>query len=183
MPVHLSPMHFRQKKALTPNWMLKPPATMKAASHAPATFPAPPQTNNPGANVAFTIREAVIVATSDLETDGPNQHIRTQVRCTDGPPDVFHVLMLNDAAIHLTSLRQSRQNPSLVLAGHLHSWTDANGQPQIELALTNLGLGLSNEFIWADDSETAAESARDQAVAFCKEGGLPRMTARLSGLR
>jgi len=115
--------------------------------------------------VAFTVREAVIISTFELITDGRNQHIRAQVRCTDGPPDVFHVMILNDAAKHLTSLRESGQNPTLVVAGHLHPWTDANGEPQIELALTNLGLGLSNEFIWTHDSEMAAESARDQTVA------------------
>jgi hypothetical protein len=115
--------------------------------------------------VAFTVREAVIISTSDLITDGPNLHIRAQVRCTDGPPDVFHVMILNDAAKHLTSLRESGPNPPLVVAGHLHPWTDANGEPQIELALTNLGLGLSNEFIWTPDSELATESARDRTVA------------------
>lgn len=107
--------------------------------------------------MAFTIREAVIIATSDLETDGPNQHIRAQVRCTDGPPDVFHVLILNDAARHLTSLRKSDQNPTLVMAGHLHPWTDDRGEPQVELALTNLGLRLWNEFIWEEETVTGPQ--------------------------
>ncbi len=109
--------------------------------------------------MAFTIREAVIISTSDLITDGPNQHIRAQVRCTDGPPDVFHVLIMNDAAKHLTSLRESDQNSTLVVAGHLHPWTDDYGEPQVELALTNLGLSLSNEFIWPDESEMTMERA------------------------
>lgn len=115
--------------------------------------------------MAFTVREAVIISTSELIADGHNQHIRAQVRCTDGSPDVFHVMILNDAAKHLTSLRESGQNPTLVVAGHLHPWTDAKGEPQVELALTNLGLGLSSEFIWTRDSEMAAESARDQTIA------------------
>jgi hypothetical protein len=102
--------------------------------------------------VGFTIREAVIISSSALETDGPNQHIRAQVRCTDGPPDVFHVLILNDAATHLTSLRETGHNPTLLVAGHLHSYTDGEGEPQVELALTNLGLSLSNDFIWTDEN-------------------------------
>lgn len=121
--------------------------------------------------MAFTIREAVIISTSDLIADGPNQHIRAQVRCTDGPPDVFHILILNDAAIHLRSLRESGQNPTLVMAGHLHSWTDDRGEPQVELALTSLGLGLSNEFIWTDESEAATDVRHHQALA-----PLPRKT-------
>jgi hypothetical protein len=152
-------MHPRQKKAIKLNWMLEPSATIKVASHAPATFPTPMPIIHPGGDVAFTTREAVIIAASDLVTDGPNQHIRAQVRCTDGPPDVFHILILNDAAIHLRSLRESGQNPTLVVAGHLHSWTDDCGEPQVELALTNLGLSLSNEFIWPDESEMTTERA------------------------
>jgi hypothetical protein len=165
-------MHPRQKKALKLNWMLEPPATIKDARHAPATFPTPLPIFNPGGDVAFTTREAVISAASDLATDGPNHHIRAQVRCTDGPPDVFHVLFLNDAAIHLTSLRESGQNPTLVIAGHLHSWADDRGEPQVELALTHLGLSLSNEFIWTDESETATDTTHNQAVApFARKAG------------
>ena len=137
--------------------MLEPPATMKAAAPALATFPTPLPITSPGANVAFTIREAVIIATTELITDGPNQHIRAQVRCTAGPPDIFHILILNDAAKHLTSLRECGQDPTLVVAGHLHPWIDDHGEPQVELALTNLGLSLSNEFIWPNESETGQE--------------------------
>jgi hypothetical protein len=74
--------------------------------------------------VAFTVREAVIMSTSDLITDGPNQHIRAQVRCTDGPPDVYDAMVLNAAATHLSSIRVSGRNLTLLLAGHLHPWMD-----------------------------------------------------------
>lgn len=96
--------------------------------------------------MALAIPETVIISTTSLITYGPNQHIRAQVRCTDGPPDTFHVLILADAAKQLVALLESGQNPTVVVAGHLHAWTDHQKEPQIELALTHLGISLLNEF-------------------------------------
>lgn len=96
--------------------------------------------------MAFTIREAVIISTSDLTTDGPNQHVRAQVRCTDGPPDVYDVMILNAAARRVVELRAAHTNPTLVIAGQLHAFVGPEGNTLAELALTHIGLALSSSF-------------------------------------
>ena len=96
--------------------------------------------------MAFTIREAVIIAATGLKTDGPNQHIRAQVRCTDGPPDVYDVMILNAAAHRVVELRSAHINPTLVIAGHLHAFVGPGGNTLAELALTHIGLALSSSF-------------------------------------
>ncbi|WP_445996330.1 hypothetical protein ACUWEX_11425 [Okibacterium fritillariae] len=100
--------------------------------------------------MVFTIRKAVIISTSDLKTDGPNQHIRAEVRCTDGPPDVYDVMILNAAAHRILELRAAAANPALVIAGHLHPYTDETHSPRIELALTHVGLALGSTFTFEE---------------------------------
>ncbi|ONI61519.1 hypothetical protein ALI44B_14035 [Leifsonia sp. ALI-44-B] len=95
--------------------------------------------------MAFTVREAVIISTSELIADGHNQHIRAQVRCTDGPPDVYDVMILNTAAHRILGLRAAGTSAALVVAGHLHPYNAPDG-PRVELALTHLGLGLESNF-------------------------------------
>lgn len=101
--------------------------------------------------MAFTVREGVLDECTALEDDGTNKHIRGTVRCTDGPPDIYHVVILNDAAERVLSLREQGGNPKLVIAGHLHAWHDAQDQPQVEIALTHLGLSLANDFIYVGE--------------------------------
>jgi hypothetical protein len=105
--------------------------------------------------VAFTVREAVIISTSDLITDGPNQHIRAQVRCTDGPPDLYDVMILNAAAHRIVELRAAQTNPILVIAGHLHAFVGPEGNTLAELALTHIGLALSSSFDFSRAEDSA----------------------------
>jgi hypothetical protein len=104
--------------------------------------------------VAFTVREGILKSCSALIVDGPNTHVRATLMCTDGPADVFHIMIMNEAAKHLAALFESGENPTLVVAGHLHPWTDEQGGAQVELALTHLGVSLPNSFIWANESDT-----------------------------
>jgi hypothetical protein len=107
--------------------------------------------------VAFTVREGILKSCSALIVDGPNSHVRATLMCTDGPADVFHIMIMNEAAKHLAARFEGGQNPTLVVAGHLHPWTDEQGVAQVELALTHLGVSLPSEFVWPNRSETQPE--------------------------
>lgn len=104
--------------------------------------------------MAFTVRQGIITTRSELITDGPNVHIRATLMCTDGPANTFYIVIMNDAASRLSARFESGDNPTLVVAGHLHSWTDEHGEAQVELALIHLGVSFTNEFIYPNETDT-----------------------------
>lgn len=120
--------------------------------------------------MAFTIREEVIIETTELITDGPNQHIRAQVSCTDGPPD-YDVKILSEAARRALDVPSAKLNPDLILAGHIRPYSYSPGRQRSELALTHFDLAAMNSFIFLGSDALDADMTHEGPT----EGSTPQV--------